>query len=97
MVYRMIFNQTGYFGRGAVKSIPVEAKAHGFTKAFVVTDPVLIEAGVVKKITDVLDEGGISYEIFDNVLTEPAGRGDPGRRDEVPRVRRGFLNWLGWR
>ncbi|MDP9800997.1 lactaldehyde reductase [Arcanobacterium wilhelmae] len=71
MVYRMIFNQTGYFGRGAVKSIPVEAKAHGFTKAFVVTDPVLIEAGVVKKITDVLDEGGISYEIFDNVQPNP--------------------------
>ena len=43
MVYRMIFNQTAYFGRGAVKEIPAVAKQHGFTKAFIVTDPVLLE------------------------------------------------------
>ena len=44
MVYRMIFNQTAYFGRGAIKEIPAVAKQHGFTKAFIVTDPVLLEA-----------------------------------------------------
>ena len=43
MVYRMIFNQTAYFGRGAIKEIPGVAKSHGFTKAFIVTDPVLLE------------------------------------------------------
>ena len=48
MVYRMIFNQEAYFGRGAIKQIPDVAKAHGFTKAFIVTDPVLIETGTVK-------------------------------------------------
>ena len=32
MVYRMIFNQTAYFGRGAIKEIPAVAKQHGFTK-----------------------------------------------------------------
>ena len=26
MVYRMIFNQTAYFGRGAIKEIPAVAK-----------------------------------------------------------------------
>ena len=45
MVYRMIFNQTAYFGRGAIKEIPAVAKQHGFTKAFIVTDPVLLEIG----------------------------------------------------
>ena len=45
MVYRMIFNQTAYFGRGAIKEIPAVAKQHGFTKAFIVTDPVLLETG----------------------------------------------------
>ena len=34
MVYRMIFNQAAYFGRGAIKEIPGVAKSHGFTKAF---------------------------------------------------------------
>ncbi|MFC5281653.1 lactaldehyde reductase [Arcanobacterium canis] len=71
MVYRMILNQTSYFGRGAIQSIPVEANARGFKKAFVVTDPVLIEAGIVKRILDVLDEGGIAYEVFDNVQPNP--------------------------
>ena len=32
MVYRMIFNQTAYFGRGAIKEIPGVARSHGFTK-----------------------------------------------------------------
>ena len=58
MVYRMIFNQTAYFGRGAIKEIPGVARSHGFTKAFIVTDPVLLETGTVKKVTDVLDEAG---------------------------------------
>ena len=29
MVYRMIFNQTAYFGRGAIKEIPGVARSHG--------------------------------------------------------------------
>ena len=40
MVYRMIFNQTAYFGRGAIKEIPGVARSHGFTKAFIVTGSV---------------------------------------------------------
>ena len=56
MVYRMIFNQTAYFGRGAIKEIPAVAKQHGFTKAFIVTDPVLLETGTAEKVTKVLDE-----------------------------------------
>lgn len=71
MVYRMILNQTAYFGRGAIKEIPQAAKAQGFTKAFIVTDPVLRKAGIVDKITGVLKEGSIDYEIFDNVKPNP--------------------------
>ena len=44
---------------------------HGFTKAFIVTDPVLLETGTVKKVTDVLDEAGMPYEVFDNVKPNP--------------------------
>lgn len=71
MVYRMIFNQTAYFGRGAIQEIPAAAKSRGFTKAFIVTDPVLVENGTVKKVTDVLDGAGIPYEIFDDVQPNP--------------------------
>ena len=71
MVYRMIFNQTAYFGRGAIKEIPGVARSHGFTKAFIVTDPVLLETGTVKKVTDVLDEAGMPSEGFDNLKPNP--------------------------
>lgn len=71
MVYRMIFNQTAFFGRGAIEEIPGAAKARGFKKAFIVTDPVLIDAGVVAKVTDVLDKAELPYEIFSNVKPNP--------------------------
>ena len=68
---RMIFNQTAYFGRGAIKEIPAVAKQHGFTKAFIVTDPVLLETGTAEKVTKVLDEAGLPYEVFSNVKPNP--------------------------
>ena len=71
MVYRMIFNQTAYFGRGSIKEIPAVAKQHGFTKAFIVTDPVLLETGTAEKVTKVLDEAGLPYEVFSNVKPNP--------------------------
>ena len=70
-MYRMIFNQTAYFGRGAIKEIPAVAKQHGFTKAFIVTDPVLLETGTAEKVTKVLDEAGLPYEVFSNVKPNP--------------------------
>ena len=72
MVYRMIFNQTAYFGRGAIKEIPAVAKSHGFTKAFIVTDPILLKTGTVKKVTDVLDEADLAplaHDAFNDVCT----------------------------
>ena len=79
MVYRMIFNQAAYFGRGAIKEIPGVAKSHGFTKAFIVTEPVLLETGTVKKVIDVLDEDPAEGGFYDQVgaLQErAAGLGD---------------------
>ena len=55
MTYRMIFNQTGYFGRGAITHIAPEIARRGLTKAFIVTDPVLADNGTAARITDLLD------------------------------------------
>mgnify|MGYP000034250153 CR=1 FL=1 len=71
MVYRMIFNQTAYFGRGAIKEIPGVARSHGFTKRSSSPIRSLLETGTVKKVTDVLDEAGMPYEVFDNVKPNP--------------------------
>ena len=59
MANRIILNETGYHGKGAIKEIATEAKARNFKKAFVCSDPDLIKFNVTKKVTDVLDENGL--------------------------------------
>jgi|GEM_PF-61059 len=71
MTHRMIFNQTGYFGRGAIAHIAPEIARRGLTKAFIVTDPVLADNGTAARITDLLDEAGIDWEIFSDVVPNP--------------------------
>ena len=50
-MYRMILNETSYFGAGCRKTIAVEAMRRGFKKAFFVTDKDLIRFKVADKIT----------------------------------------------
>ena len=51
--------------------IVTEAKARGFSKALICSDPDLIKFGVSKKVTDVLDEAGIAYEMFSEIKPNP--------------------------
>ncbi len=68
---RFVLNETSYHGSGAIKEIATEVKARGFNKAFVCSDPDLIKFGVTKKVTDVLDEAGIDYEIYSEIKPNP--------------------------
>ena len=43
MANRIMLNETSYHGAGAIEEIANEAKAHGFKKAFVCSDPDLIK------------------------------------------------------
>ena len=71
MANRIILNETSYHGAGAIKEIPAEVKGRGFVKAFVCSDPDLVKFGVTKKVTDVLDEAGIAYELYSNIKPNP--------------------------
>lgn len=71
MVQRFILNEVSYFGPGARKSVVTEVNRLGLKKALVVTDKGLIQFGVAKMVTDVLDEAGICYEIFSDVKPNP--------------------------
>jgi lactaldehyde reductase len=68
---RIILNPTSYFGRGSRKDIVEVLKEKKFGKAFIVTDKTLMEAGVTKLVTEVLDNANLSYEIFDNIKPNP--------------------------
>lgn len=71
MANRFILNETSYHGAGAIAAIADEAKGRGFKKALVCSDPDLIKFGVTKKVLDVLDGAGLSYEIFSEIKPNP--------------------------
>lgn len=71
MVNRFVLNETSYHGAGAIKEITTEVKGRGFKKAFVYSDPDLIKFGVTKKVTDVLDNAEIDYEIYSEIKPNP--------------------------
>ncbi|HDR1021738.1 TPA: lactaldehyde reductase [Pasteurella multocida] len=72
MANRMILNETSYHGKGAISHIVHEVKSRGFKKGLVVTDKDLIKFGVAGKVTALLDEAGLAYEIFDEVKANPS-------------------------
>lgn len=71
MANRFILNETSYHGKGAIKEIATEVKGRGFKKAFVCSDPDLLRFGVAKKVTDVLDENKIVYEVYSEIKPNP--------------------------
>lgn len=70
-IEKFVLNETSYFGEGARSVLPEEIKTRGFKKVLVVTDKSLYEVGVSKKVTDLLDEKGIEYQVFHDVLPNP--------------------------
>lgn len=70
-VTKFVLNETSYFGEGARSVLADEIKNRGFKKVLVVTDKSLYEVGVSKKVTDILDEAGIEYGVFHDVLPNP--------------------------
>ena len=71
MANRIMLNETSYHGSGAIEEIATEAKAHGFKKALVCSDPDLIKFGVTAKVTDILDKNGLEYEIYSEIKPNP--------------------------
>ncbi len=71
MANRFVLNETSYHGKGAIQEIAPEVKGRGFKKAFVCSDPDLIKFGVTKKVTDVLDNADIAYEIYSEIKPNP--------------------------
>ena len=71
MSNRFILNETSYHGKGAIEAIVTEAKARGFKKALVCSDPDLLKFGVTKKVTDLLDQASLAYEIYSDIKPNP--------------------------
>lgn len=71
MANRFILNETSYFGAGARESLADEIKARGFKKILFVTDKVLLDCGVAKKVTEVMEKAGIAYDTYCDIKANP--------------------------
>jgi alcohol dehydrogenase len=58
-------------GPGCVSEIPKQIRAVNGKKVLVVTDRALVDAGVVGKVTSLLDADAIAYATFDTVQPNP--------------------------
>ena len=71
MANRFVLNETSYHGKGAINEIATEINARGFKKALVCCDPDLIKLGISNKVTDILDNASIAYDIFSDIKPNP--------------------------
>ena len=58
-------------GAGCLNDLGATVNDLGFKKAFVVTDNFLMSNGVVNKVLNVLEEYGIGYEVYSEVVPNP--------------------------
>jgi len=70
-VNRFVLNGMSFHGHGAINEIPGIVKSKGFTKAFVASDPDLVKFGVTARVTDLLKENGIDFEVYSNIKPNP--------------------------
>jgi lactaldehyde reductase len=71
MANRFVLNNISYHGKGAIGEIVGEIQRRGYTKAFVATDPGLLQFGVTAKVTDLLDAANIPYEVYSDIKANP--------------------------
>ncbi len=71
MASRIVLNTISYHGHGAIENIVPELTARGFKKVFVATDADLLKFGVTQKVTALLDEAGIAYDVYSNIKPNP--------------------------
>ncbi|MGL6225737.1 MAG: iron-containing alcohol dehydrogenase [Thermoguttaceae bacterium] len=73
-VYGFYIPSVSLLGVGAHKEVPAQFQLLGAKKPLLVTDKGIVRSGLVKKITDLLDQSGISYVLFDETVPNPTDK-----------------------
>ena len=71
MSYKFFMPSISLMGADCLKDAGDQVGELGFKKALIVTDKVLGQIGIVKKVTDVLDNKDIEYAIYDETKPNP--------------------------
>ena len=61
-----------FAGPGASRQLCEAIKADGVQRLLIVTDAMLVELGLVKRFTDILDELEVGYTVYDGVKPDPS-------------------------
>ena len=70
-MYRIVLNETSYYGAGCRSVIADEIKKRGYKKVMLITDKDLVKFGVAAKVEEVLQGAEIPYEIFSDIKPNP--------------------------
>lgn len=70
-------------GVGAAKAIPERIVYLNATKPLLVTDKGIVHTGILKQITDILDEAAMEYAIYDETVPNPTDLNVARRRRTV--------------
>lgn len=71
MSYKFFMPAISLMGADCLKDAGEQVAELGFKRALIVTDKVLGQIGIVKKVTDVLDSKNIEYSIYDETKPNP--------------------------
>ena len=69
--FKFFMPSVNLMGPNCLKDAGTDIKALGFKKALIVTDKVLNEIGLVKKLEEVLADNGVEFVIFDGTQPNP--------------------------
>lgn len=67
-----MFTQKNYIGWGALENLIPEIKNYQPKNILIVTDPILLEIGVVKQVTDLLEKETYNFSIYAEIEPEPS-------------------------
>ena len=73
-VYGFFIPSVTLIGIGAAKAIPEKIKALGGTKPLIVTDKGVVQVGICKQITDLLDAAGMKYHVYADTIPNPTDK-----------------------
>ena len=71
MSFAIVAPRMMQFGGGSVAGIGALLGTLGLSRPLVVTDPVMVSTGLLRRCTDALAAAGIAYEVFSDTIPEP--------------------------
>jgi alcohol dehydrogenase class IV len=74
MSHVMSFPTRVVFGEGCVRELPTELRSAGAQRPLVVADRGVVGAGIVRRVTEVLENAGMRFAVFDRVDSNPVER-----------------------